>query len=55
MIEKPSPVPVSTVMLVCPTCGRATRVAVRTKEDKDHGMIKVRVCKRADCGEEIDR
>jgi large subunit ribosomal protein L24 len=55
VIERPSPVPVSTVMLVCPTCGRATRVGIRMKEDKDHGTIKIRVCKRADCGEEIDR
>ena len=55
VIDKPMPVPVSTVMLVCPTCGRATRVGIHYKEDKDQGRIKVRVCKRVDCGQEIDR
>jgi large subunit ribosomal protein L24 len=55
VIDKPMPVPVSTVMLVCPTCGRATRVGIQYREDKDHGRIKVRVCKRVDCGQEIDR
>jgi large subunit ribosomal protein L24 len=55
VIDKPSAVPVSTVMLVCPTCQRATRIGITAKDDKDQGRIKVRVCKRADCGEEIDR
>jgi large subunit ribosomal protein L24 len=55
VIDKPSAVPVSTVMLVCPTCQRATRVGITVREDKDHGAIKVRVCKRTDCGQEIDR
>ena len=33
-----------------------TRVPPRMKEREAHGeMVKVRVCKRADCGEEIDR
>jgi large subunit ribosomal protein L24 len=54
VMEKASAVPVSTVMVVCPTCGRATRVGMKIKESKD-GEIKVRVCKRADCGEEIDQ
>jgi large subunit ribosomal protein L24 len=56
VIDKPSPVPVSTVMVVCPTCNRATRVGIRTKDATDRAdRIKVRVCKRADCGQEIDR
>jgi len=55
VIDKPSAVPVSTVMLVCPTCQRGTRVGISFREDKDHGRIKIRVCKRADCGQEIDR
>ncbi len=54
VIEKPSPVPVSSVMLVCPTCGRATRVAVKLKDIKGE-HVKVRQCKRADCLEEIDQ
>ena len=54
VIEKPGSVPVSTVMVVCPTCGRATRVAMQIKDVKGE-RVKVRVCKRADCGEEIDQ
>ena len=54
VIEKPSPVPVANVMVVCPVCNRPTRVGM--KERESHGeTVKVRVCKRADCGEEIGR
>jgi large subunit ribosomal protein L24 len=49
-----SPVPVSSVMLVCPACQRATRVGYEFKEG-EKGVVKVRVCRRADCGEEVDR
>mgnify|MGYP003290187239 CR=1 FL=1 len=45
---------VSNVMVVCPTCNRATRVGYEVREEKDR-KVKVRVCKRADCGEVIDR
>jgi large subunit ribosomal protein L24 len=54
VIERPAPVPVSSVMLVCPTCGRATRVAIKV-EDRKGDIVKSRQCKRADCMEEIDR
>jgi len=54
VIEKASAVPVSNVMLVCPTCNRPTRVGTVVKETKD-GTARVRVCKRVDCGQEIDR
>ena len=53
-IERPSPVSVSNVMLVCPTCKNATRVGYKLKDSKD-GVVKVRVCKRPGCGQEIDR
>jgi large subunit ribosomal protein L24 len=54
VIDKPAPVPVGNVMVVCPVCNRPTRVGMRERED--HGELKkVRVCKREDCGEEIDR
>ena len=54
VVEKPAPLPVSNVMVVCPVCKRPTRVGLHERED--HGGIrKVRVCKRADCGQEIDR
>ena len=54
IISKPAPLPVGNVMLVCPTCKRPTRVGYRFREDKS-GTHKVRVCKREDCGQEIDR
>ena len=54
VIDRPAPIPVSNVMVVCPVCNRPTRVGHRFRDD--HGrQIKVRVCRRADCGEEIDR
>ena len=49
-----APSEVSNVMVVCPTCNRATRVGYEFRESKD-GLVKVRVCKRADCGEVLDR
>ena len=54
ILDKPAPVPVSNVMVVCPTCNRATRVGYEFRETKD-GPRKVRVCRRADCGEVLDR
>ena len=55
IIEKPAAVDVSNVMLVCPTCKRPTRVGMKFKDVKGGETIRVRVCKRADCGQEIDR
>ena len=49
-----APLPVSNVMVVCPVCNRATRVGYEFRDSKD-GRVKVRVCKRADCGEVLDR
>jgi large subunit ribosomal protein L24 len=53
-IERPAAVSSSNVMLVCPTCKLPTRIGYRFKEGKG-GMIKVRVCKRDGCGQEIDK
>ena len=56
VIEKAAPIPVSNVMLVCPTCNRPTRVGVVVREStKGEEHKSVRVCKRADCGETIDK
>jgi large subunit ribosomal protein L24 len=55
IVEKAAPLPVSRVMLVCPVCSRPTRVAIETRESKGEGIRKVRVCKRADCGQDIDK
>jgi hypothetical protein len=41
-------------MLVCPTCNRPTRVGMTSKEVKGR-EARVRVCKRADCLQEIDK
>ena len=55
VIDKPAPLAVSKVMLVCPVCKRPTRVGIEIRETKGEGMRKVRICKRADCGQDIDR
>jgi large subunit ribosomal protein L24 len=54
VIEKSAPLAVSNVMVVCPTCGRPTRVGMAVKEIRGE-TVRVRVCKRADCGQEIDK
>jgi large subunit ribosomal protein L24 len=55
IIERPAAVDISNVMLVCPTCKRPTRIGMKFKEVKGGETIRVRVCKREDCGQEIDR
>ena len=54
VMERAAPLPVANVMLVCPTCKRPTRVGMTVKEVKGE-RVKVRVCRRADCGQEIDQ
>jgi large subunit ribosomal protein L24 len=54
VIDKPAPINVSNVMIVCPACDRPTRIGVAIKDIKGQ-KVKVRVCRRADCGQEIDR
>jgi large subunit ribosomal protein L24 len=49
-----SAIPASNVMVVCPTCNRATRVGYEFRDVKGR-QVKVRVCRRADCGEGLDR
>jgi len=53
-IEQASPLPVSNVMVVCPTCKLPTRVGYKFKDSKD-GPVKVRICKRDGCGQELDK
>src|SRR6266481_9643342 len=48
IIEKPAPLQVSNVMVVCPTCKKATRVSTHTKHVKDK-TVRVRVCKNPAC------
>ncbi len=52
-IEKAAPVDISNVMLVCPVCGAPTRVGMKLKEIKGE-QVRVRVCKRDGCGQEVD-
>ena len=54
IIDRPAAVSVSNVMVVCPTCKLPTRVGYKFKDDKG-GHVKVRVCKRDGCGQELDR
>jgi large subunit ribosomal protein L24 len=54
IIDKPSPIPVGNVMVVCPVCDTPTRVGILEKDVKGE-IVRVRVCKREGCGQEIDR
>ena|SRR5215213_7940710 len=54
VMSKAAAVPVSNVMVVCPVCRRPTRVGIRYREGKGDA-VRVRHCKRADCGQDIDR
>ena len=56
IIHKDMPIDASNVMLVCPKCGKATRVSNKADKVKDdngkmHRKL-IRVCKK--CGAEID-
>ena len=54
ILDKPAPLPVSNVMVVCPVCGNPTRVGIAEHEVKGE-IVRVRVCKREGWGQEIDR
>ena len=50
--DLPAPLPVANVMLVCPSCGKPTRVG--TVEKTIGGkQVRVRVCKK--CNQEVDK
>jgi large subunit ribosomal protein L24 len=51
VIEREGPMDVSNVMVVCPACGQPTRVGYRLVGDGR----KVRVCRRPNCGKDIDK
>jgi large subunit ribosomal protein L24 len=49
IVTQEAPVHVSNVQVVCPSCGKATRVAHRRTEADESGKSRsVRVCKRCD-------
>ena len=47
IVNQSGPIDASNVLVVCPACGKATRVAYKVEGDK-----KVRVCKK--CGAVLD-
>jgi len=49
VIEKEAALDLSNVQLVCPSCGKPSRVGHRVNEDG----VKVRVCRN--CGKDVDR
>ena len=56
-IEKEGTIHVSNVMLVCPKCGKPTRVGHKVEEVEISGkkkMKRVRYCKNDSCGAKID-
>ena len=54
VIDKPAPLAASKVMVVCPVCNRPTRIGMTEKEIRGE-HVRLRVCRRADCGKEIDK
>jgi large subunit ribosomal protein L24 len=49
VLEKEAPLHISNVQLVCPACGKPSRVGFRVNDDGN----KVRVCRR--CGKDVDK
>lgn len=49
IVNQAGPIDASNVMVVCPSCGKPTRVGFAFDGEK-----KVRVCKHADCGKPLD-
>lgn len=54
IINKPAAMDASNVMVVCPECGKATRVAHKV-EDKDGKQVKIRICKKCGASLEVKR
>ena len=50
IIKKSAPIDASNVMVICPECGKATRVSHSVVNGK-----KVRVCKHEGCGANLDK
>ena len=49
IVTTEAPVHVSNVQVVCPTCGKATRIGHRRSDADDNGKThSVRICKRCD-------
>lgn len=48
IVKQPAPVQISNLMIICPICGKATRVSRKVVDGKN-----ARVCKK--CGESLDK
>ena len=53
IITKEAAIDASNVNIVCPKCGKPTRVGHKFVQVGDKN-VKVRVCKKANCGAQID-
>jgi large subunit ribosomal protein L24 len=53
IVEKPGTIALANVQVVCPKCGKPTRVGFRTEGEGDDKKKK-RFCKRKDCNALID-
>lgn len=51
IIQLPRPIDVSNAKLICPKCGKATRVGYEIMSSLKNQTSKVRICKK--CGQEI--
>lgn len=49
ILEQSGPIDVSNVMVICPNCGKPTKVGHLIVDGK-----KIRVCKNKDCGKALD-
>ena len=53
IIEKERAIDISNVMVICPSCGKTTRIGVSVSEDENGKKTKTRVCKQS--GESLDK
>ena len=51
-IEYPSPIDISNVMLICPKCGKPTRIGFQLLKAEGQKDKKIRICKK--CQQAID-
>jgi len=51
IVETPSPLPVANLKLICPGCGKPTRVGYKEKSKIKNQKSKIRICKK--CNQEI--
>jgi large subunit ribosomal protein L24 len=50
VLQTEAPLRIDNVALLCPSCSKPTRVGYRFTDEGE----KVRICRRKDCGKDID-